>query len=80
MIWLEPRMDRVARSVRTGLEFFAEAEAAGVRIIVTDQSIDTATPAGRLTRTILAGVAEFEGELIRERTQIAMDAICSGAR
>jgi DNA invertase Pin-like site-specific DNA recombinase len=77
---LVTKLDRIARSVRTALEFFGEAENAGVRIIVTDQSIDTATPAGRLTRTILAGVAEFEGELIRERTQIAMDAIRSGAR
>ena len=77
---LVTKLDRIARSVRTALEFFDEAEAAGVRIIVTDQSIDTATPAGRLTRTILAGVAEFEGELIRERTRVAMDAIRSGAR
>jgi DNA invertase Pin-like site-specific DNA recombinase len=77
---LVTKLDRVARSVRTALEFFDEAEAAGVRIIVTEQAIDTATPAGRLTRTILAGVAEFEGELIRERTQVAMDAIRSGRR
>jgi len=77
---LVTKLDRIARSVRTALEFFDEAEAAGVRVIVTEQAIDTATPAGRLTRTILAGVAEFEGELIRERTQVAMDAIRSGVR
>ncbi len=77
---LVTKLDRIARSVRTALEFFDEAETAGVRIIVADQAIDTATPAGRLARTILAGVAEFEGELIRERTQVAIDAIRSGAR
>ena len=77
---LVTKLDRIARSVRTALEFFDEAESAGVRIIVTEQAIDTATPAGRLTRTIIAGVAEFEGELIRERTQVAMDAIRSGRR
>jgi DNA invertase Pin-like site-specific DNA recombinase len=77
---LVTKLDRIARSVRTALEFFDEAEAAGVRIIVTEQAIDTATPAGRLTRTILAGVAEFEGELIRERTKSAMEAIRSGRR
>ena len=74
------KLDRIARSVQTALAFFDEAEAAGVRIIVTDQAIDTGTPVGRLTRTILAAVAEFEGDLIRERTQVAMDAIRSGAR
>jgi DNA invertase Pin-like site-specific DNA recombinase len=77
---LVTKLDRIARSVQTALDFFAEAEEAGVRIIFTDQAIDTATPAGRLTRTILAGVAEFEGDLIRERTQVAMDAIRSGSR
>ncbi|MGA3021708.1 MAG: recombinase family protein [Thermoplasmata archaeon] len=79
-VLLVTKLDRIARSVRTALEFFDEAEAAGVRIIITEQAIDTATPAGRLTRTILAGVAEFEGELIRERTRAAMTAIRSGAR
>jgi putative DNA-invertase from lambdoid prophage Rac len=77
---LVTKLDRIARSVPTALEFFAEAEAAGVRIIVTDQAIDTGSPAGRLTRTILAAVAEFEGDLIRDRTKVAMDAIRSGAR
>ena len=38
------------------------------------------SPTGRPTRTLLAAVAEFEGDLIRERTQVAMDAILSGRR
>lgn len=74
------KLDRIARSVRTALAFFDEAEVAGVRIIVTDQAIDTGSPVGRLTRTVLAAVAEFEGELIRERTRTSMEAIRSGAR
>jgi DNA invertase Pin-like site-specific DNA recombinase len=77
---LVTKLDRIARSVQTALQFFAEAEAAGVRVIVTDQAIDTGTPTGRLTRTIVAAIAEFEGDLIRERTQVAMDAIRSGSR
>jgi len=77
---LVTKLDRIARSVQTALKFFGEAEAAGVRIILTDQALDTGRPAGRMIRTILAAVAEFEGDLIRERTQVAMDAIRSGAR
>ena len=77
---LVTKLDRIARSVRSALEFFDDADAAGVRIVVTDQAIDTATPAGRLTRTILAGVAEFEVELIGDRTRAALAAIRSGAR
>ena len=33
-----------------------------------DQPIDTTTPVGKLLFTILAAVAEFEADLIRERT------------
>ena len=77
---LMTKLDRIARSVRTALEFFEEAESPGIRIIVTEQAIDTETPAGRLTRTILAGISQVEGELIRERTQAALDTIRSGVR
>jgi DNA invertase Pin-like site-specific DNA recombinase len=79
-IVLVTKLDRIARSVRDALAFFDEAAAHGVRVIATTQQIDTATPAGRLTRTILAGVAEFEGELIRERTRAAMTAIKAGRK
>jgi len=75
---LVTKLDRLGRSVRDVLGFFDECGAAGVRVVVTTQSIDTETPTGRLTRTILAGVAEFEGELIRDRTRAAMRAIKEG--
>ena len=35
--------------------------------IVTDQAIDTTTPAGRLMFHVLSAIAEFERDLIRER-------------
>lgn len=74
------KLDRLGRSAKAVLEFFEEAEQHGVRVILTDQSIDTGTPSGKLVRTILAGVAEFEGDLIRERTRQAMDAFKKGTR
>ncbi len=74
------QLDRPARSVRDAPAFFEEAESHPVRVVVTTQDIDTGTPAGRLTRTILAGVAEFEGELIREQTRAAMAAIKAGTK
>ena len=77
---LVTKLDRLARSVRDAISFFVEAEEHHVRVVVTTQQIDTDTPVGRLTRTILAGIAEFEGDLIRDRTRAAMAAIRAGTK
>ena len=63
------KMDRLGRSLAMLLRFWDEADAAGARVIVIDQGIDTSTPSGRLQRNMLAALAEFERELILERTQ-----------
>jgi DNA invertase Pin-like site-specific DNA recombinase len=44
------KMDRLGRSLGMILRFWDEADAAGARVIVIDQGIDTSTPAGRLQR------------------------------
>ena len=43
-------------------------------LIVTDQGIDTSTPAGRLLFNVLAAIGEFELDLIRERTRAGLRA------
>ena len=63
------KMDRLGRSLGMILRLWDEADAAGVRVIVIDQGIDTSTPTGRLQRNMLAALAEFERELILERTR-----------
>lgn len=62
------KMDRLGRSLGMILRFWDECDAAGVRVIVTDQAIDTSTPSGRLQRNMLGALAEFEREIILERT------------
>jgi DNA invertase Pin-like site-specific DNA recombinase len=42
-------------------------EALGVDLVVTDQVIDTITPAGRLMFHVPSAIAEFERDLIREQ-------------
>lgn len=39
-----------------------------------DQAIDTSTPSGRLLFGVLASVAEFERELVVERTRAGLEA------
>jgi len=42
----------------------------GIDLIVTSQGIDTSTATGKLLFNILGSVAEFERELISERTKL----------
>ncbi len=64
---LTTKLDRLARSTRHLVDLAAELEALGVDLVVTDQAIDTTTPAGRLMFNVLSAIAEFERDLIRER-------------
>lgn len=61
------RLDRLARSVIDLHGISKELDAKGVDLIVTEQSIDTTTPHGRLMFNMLAAIAEFETDLRRER-------------
>ena len=67
------KLDRLARSVRHLTSLAGELEALGVDLVVLDQSIDTGTPAGRLLFNVLGSIAEFEGELIRERVRAGQE-------
>jgi len=61
------RLDRLARSVIDLHTIGKELDAKGVDLIVTEQSIDTTTPHGRLMFNMLAAIAEFETDLRKER-------------
>src|SRR6185503_3092276 len=61
------KLDRLARSVHHLVGLVREFEALGVDLVVLDQAIDTTTPSGRLLFHVLASIAEFERDLIRDR-------------
>lgn len=63
------KLDRMARSVINLLEIMTDLKAWGVQIEFIDQPIDTSTPAGNMMLTVLGALAEFERELISDRTK-----------
>jgi DNA invertase Pin-like site-specific DNA recombinase len=66
------KLDRLARSVHHLTSLAREFQALGIDLVVLDQAIDTSTPAGRLLFHVLGSIAEFERDLIRERTVAGM--------
>lgn len=68
-IILVTKVDRLARSLRNLENLIAEVEERGVKLECTDQPFSTGGASGTLTRQILGAVAQFERELIRDRTR-----------
>src|SRR6202049_4900692 len=68
-VLLVTRLDRLARSTRDLLNVLDTVAKVGAGFrSLADAWADTTTPHGRLMLTVLGGLAEFERELIRART------------
>ena len=65
VVW---RLDRFGRSLKDLIARVAELEQGGVGFRSLTESIDTTTAGGRLVLHVFGALAEFERELIRERT------------
>ena len=63
------KVDRVFRSVRDAAETVHIWQEKGIRCVIMDLGIDLATPAGRMFFHQLASFAEFEREMIGQRTR-----------
>lgn len=61
------KLDRIARSTRHLLEIVDQLKEKGVSFRVLNMNLDTSTPTGKLMLTMLAGIAEFEREMMLER-------------
>lgn len=65
VVW---KLDRLGRSLADLLFFLQRIERAGAGFRSLTETIDTTTPPGRMMTAMLGAVAEFEREMIRERT------------
>ncbi len=66
IVW---RLDRLARSTKMLLEITDTIMDSGAKFSsISEPWVDTTSPAGKMIMTIFAGMAEFERDLIRDRT------------
>jgi len=63
------KLDRIGRSLQHLLSLFNEFNQKGIHFIAVTQHIDTSTSAGRLQMQIMGAFAEFERNIISERTK-----------
>jgi DNA invertase Pin-like site-specific DNA recombinase len=71
VVW---RLDRLGRSLRHLIDVVADLSARGVGFRSVTESIDTTTSGGRLIFHVFGALAEFERDLIRERTLAGLQA------
>ena len=67
------KLDRAFRSVKHMHDTLAAWELVGVSFKSVREQFDTSTALGRLLLNLLASLAEFELEMIRERVKAGMD-------
>jgi DNA invertase Pin-like site-specific DNA recombinase len=71
VIW---KLDRLGRSLKHLIEVVNELMTRKIGLKSLNDPIDTTTPQGRLTFNLFASLAEFERDVIRERTHAGLSA------
>ena len=71
VVW---RLDRLGRSIRHLIDQLSELQDRGIEFRSLQENIDTTTSGGRLVFHIFASLAEFERDLITERTNAGLAA------
>lgn len=66
------KLDRLSRSVVDFSNTLATARKQGWAMVLLDLGVDTATPNGKLVAGLMAQIAEWERELIGQRTREAL--------
>src|SRR3954471_20100981 len=77
VVW---RLDRLGRSLRHLIDTVTGLQERGIGFKSLTESIDTTTSGGRLVFNIFGSLAEFEREIIKERTNAGLQAARSRGR
>jgi len=70
VVW---KLDRLSRSLKDLIVIIERINKAGAGFKSLTESIDTTTPAGRMMMQMVGSFAEFEREMIRERTKAGLE-------
>ena len=71
VVW---KLDRLGRSMQNLVELINDFDTRGVQFRSLTEAIDTSTPGGTLIFNIFGSLAQFERDLIRERTRAGLEA------
>jgi DNA invertase Pin-like site-specific DNA recombinase len=71
VVW---KLDRLGRSMSHLIDKIGELASRGIGFRSLTENIDTTTPGGMLVFNIFGSLAQFERDLIRERTQAGLSA------
>jgi len=71
VVW---RLDRLGRSLKNLIDWMSYLEKEGIALQSLHETIDTSTPTGKLVFHLFAALAEFERNLIKERTLAGLSA------
>ncbi len=69
VVW---KLDRLGRSLKNLIEATQELEKRGIGLRSLQEQIDTTTPGGKLVFHVFGALAEFERDLVRERTNAGL--------
>jgi DNA invertase Pin-like site-specific DNA recombinase len=69
VVW---KLDRLSRSLQNLLEIVSKLEKRGIGLKSLHENIDTTTPTGKLIFHIFGALAEFEKDVIKERTKAGL--------
>ena len=71
VVW---RLDRLSRSLRDLIDTVTKLESSGIQLKSLHESIDTSSSSGKLIFHLFGALAEFERNLIKERTLAGLHA------
>ena len=71
VVW---RLDRLGRSLKDLIDWMNYLDTEGVALRSLQESIDTSTATGKLVFHVFGALAEFERNLIQERTEAGLSA------